>query len=106
MDLLVISVYISLFIQIITGIINYYVLQLKVPQNFEILRELCGNDVYISYSFYNEYLSYFFVDVTYIYSIDLFYNIIQVFNNPKDSISIYKQIEYVRYQHNNKILTF
>ena len=40
MDLLVISVYISLFIQIITGIINYYVLQLKVPENFEILREL------------------------------------------------------------------
>ena len=46
------------------------------------------------------------IDVTYIYSIDLFYNIIQVFNNPKDSISIYKQIEYVRYQHNNKILKY
>jgi hypothetical protein len=70
---------------------------------FEILRELGGNDVYISYSFYNEYLPYFFIDVGYIYSIDLFYNIIQVFNNPVDSISIYKQIEYVRYEHINKI---
>ena len=72
---------------------------------FEILREFGGNDLYVSYSFYNEYLPYFFVDVSYIYSIDLFYNIIQVFNNPVDSISIYKQIEYVRYEHKNKTLT-
>ena len=71
---------------------------------FEILREFGGNDLYVSYSFYNEYLPYFFVDVTYIYSIDLFYNIIQVFNNPVDSISIYKQIEIVRYEHKNKTL--
>ena len=40
MDLLFISVYISLFIQIITGIIDYYVLQLVVPQKVSILREL------------------------------------------------------------------
>jgi hypothetical protein len=73
---------------------------------FEILRELGGNDLYISYSFYNEYLPYFFIDVGYIYSIDLFYNIIQVFNNPVDSISIYKQIEYVTYEYKKKYLKY
>ena len=40
MDLLKLSVYFSLFVQIVTGIFDYYVIQLNLPENILILKDL------------------------------------------------------------------
>jgi bacteriorhodopsin len=40
MELLTLSVYFSLFVQIITGIFDYYVIRLNIPDNILILRDL------------------------------------------------------------------
>lgn len=40
MDVLQVTVYLSLFVQIITGIFDYYVIQLEIPSYLKILREV------------------------------------------------------------------
>ena len=40
MELLKLSVYLSLFVQILTGIFDYYVIQLNIPNNILILKEI------------------------------------------------------------------